>query len=696
MPLNPGFNPYRFGKVMKTKQARRPARCVHMNTFSGERRLNSTEMKTQLLLGVVLSFSVSTLKAQTNDEQFSTTTPDTIVTFSESVTVTASRFPLKQSQTGKVVSVLQNDWLFASEGQSLGRLLQQLPGIYSTGGYQTKGSTQEIFLRGADQGDLLIMIDGIPVSDASQIDQRYDLQFIDPQSIERIEVLKGAQSTLWGSNAVAGVIHILTKEPGNNPFSGSVSAGVGSFGNQSIRSSIGLNKAGWKAQFTGQIEQSDGFNATVSPQPTGDEDRDGFSSATGQWNISKILSSGTSLSYRGSFQGYEADLDGGAGIDDRDYTANHSHQHHALSFQTVTERSTIRVTQQLQITDRTFLNDSTHKTGFTDWSKGDYASKEAITDAYWTNKWTPTITSVVGAQVRWNATTQSFRSFSSFGPFESQPLNESNDNTTTIAGFGSLLWQPFDRFSLEVGTRLTSHSTFGEHLTYSFNPLWSPLSNIDLFVNISSGFRAPSLYQLYSEYGTLSLSPETSINTEVGVSIYSNAYGTMARIVAYQRDIENAIEFVTDKNFISSYQNVGSEFNRGIEMEVESFVGKSLQMAANVTYQEGHRLQNGRKQNTAIRRPNMMGGLRMLWRPSPQWTLTSSAQYIGSREKGPFDPGPETLDEAWLFGAQVKWAPLEAWSISASIMNAFDTSFTEIPGYRSAGRHGFVRLMYTL
>ena len=667
-----------------------------MNTFSGERRLNSTTMKTQLLLGAVLVCSASTLKAQINDEQATGSPSDTTVTLSEGVTVTASRVPLKLSQTGKVVSVLENEWVNAFNDQSLGLLLQQLPGVYSTGGYQSKGSTQEIYLRGADQGDLLMMIDGIPVSDASQIDQRYDLQFIDPQSIERIEVLKGAQSTLWGSNAVAGVIHIITKQGIENPFTGSISAGLGSFGHQTVRSSFGLKNGGWTAQISGRIDQSDGFNATLSAQPTGDEDRDGYSSTIGQWSISKIFTGGTSLTYRGSIQGYQADLDGGAGVDDRDYTANHSHQHHVLSFQRVTERSTIRLTQQVQITDRVFLNDSTHKTGFSDWSKGDYASKEAFTDAYWTKAWIPSVSSVLGAQVRWNSTNQRYRSIGSFGPFESQPLSESTANTTTIAGFGSLLWTPLERLSLEIGTRLTSHSTFGEHVTYSINPLWRPSSKVDLFLNVSSGFRAPSLYQLYSEFGTKSLLPEKSLNTEIGVSFYPNPRALMIRIVAYQRDIENAIDFVTDQNFISSYQNVGTEFNRGVELEVESYLGNSIQIAANMTYQEGHRTQNGRKQNTAIRRPNRLGGLRAMWRPSTQWTVTASTQYIGSRKKGPFDPGPEMLDETWLLGAQVQWTPVDAWRVSASLMNALDTPFTEIPGYRSAGRHGFIRLTYTL
>lgn len=661
-------------------------------------------MKTQLLFGAVLLYSFNLFSplwaqsppgAQTNDALDPIALSDTTVTISDGVTVTATRFPLKLSQTGKVVSVLDREWVEAFEDQPLSVLLQQLAGIFTTGGYQSQGSTQEVFLRGADQGDLLIMIDGVPVSDASQLDQRYDLHYLDPNSIDRIEVLKGAQSTLWGSHAVAGVIHILTKQNVDTPFGGSFTAGMGSHGNQSLRTTIGVREGDWIARISGHVEHTEGFNAADVAEPMGDEDRDGFSSASGRWSLTRLMKEGSRLTYRGSVQGYQTDLDGGAGLDDRDYTADQHHQMHALSWRTVTDRSTIQITQQLLVTDRVFLNDSTHKTGFSDWSKGDYASKEAFTDAYWTAQWGQKITSVVGVQLRWNATRQSFRSYSSFGPFVSQPLNESTANSRTLAGFGSVLWQPVDRFSIDVGARVTSHSTFGEHVTYSINPLWRLMPQIDLFLNVSSGFRAPSLYQLYSEYGTQSLLPESSVNTEVGVSFRAQELNFMARLVAYHRDIEDAIVFATDQNFISSYQNVGSEFNRGFELEVESSLGTSVDVAANLTYQEGHRIQDGRKQNTAVRRPNVMGGLRILWGPLPKWSLTPTLHYIGSRQKGPFDPGPETLDHAWMLGLQSQWTLFEALSLSGSIRNALDSSYTEVPGYHTTGRTAHITLSYT-
>ncbi|MDR9388407.1 MAG: TonB-dependent receptor [Balneolaceae bacterium] len=670
-------------------------------------------MKTQSFLGAVMLYSFSLLSplwAQTNEVAQTNAAPDSIapdsstpdsialsdttVTMTDGVTVTASRFPLKLSQTGKVVSVLDRKWVEANKARPLSVLLQQLPGIYSTGGRQSQGSTQEVFLRGADQGDLLIMVDGVPVSDASQIDQRYDLQYIDPQSIDRIEILKGAQSTLWGSQAVAGVIHILTKQNVDAPLEGSLTAGVATHNHQSLGGSFGFRNQTWSVRVSAQVEETEGFNAADVVEVTGDETREGFSSASGRWSITRQLTDKSRLSYRGTIQGYQTDLDAGAGLDDRDYTADQHHQMHALSWRSVTERSTFQITQQVLTTERVFLNDSTHKTGFTDWSKGDYASKEAFTDAYWTAQWTPTLTSVVGAQARWNATRQDFESIGSFGPFESQPLTESKANTTTLAGFGSVLWQPLRRLSIEFGGRVTSHSSFGEHVTYSVNPLWRVTPNMDLFLNVSSGFRAPSLYQLYSEYGTRSLQPETSLNTELGVSIQSQEQSFMARLVAYQRELDDAIVFITDQNFVSSYQNVGSEFNRGIELEVESALGQSFDLAAHLSYQEGHQQQDGEKTNTAIRRPNVMGGMRALWRPSSTWSLSSTVQYIGSRAKGEFDPGPEMMDEAWLLGIQSQWVLFDRIRVSGSVLNALDVDYTEVPGYNTAGRTVHIDVTY--
>jgi outer membrane cobalamin receptor len=131
-------------------------------------------------------------------------------------------------------------------------------------------------------------------------------------------------------------------------------------------------------------------------------------------------------------------------------------------------------------------------------------------------------------------------------------------------------------------------------------------------------------------------------------------------------------------------------------MEIESALGRSFDLAAHLTYQEGHRVQDGRKENSSIRRPNIMGGMRMLWRPSSKWSFTPSLQYIGSRQKGPFDPGPEMLDEAWLLSFQSQWILMDRLRLSGSVMNVLDLSYTEIPGYNTVDRSVNIQVTYSL
>jgi vitamin B12 transporter len=113
------------------------------------------------------------------------------------------------------VTVIDQLALQRSGGRTLTELLNQQAGLFVIGANNTLGTNQDIYLRGSATGNTLILIDGIPVADPSQINNSFDLNTINPGQIERIEILKGSQSTLWGSDAVAGVINIITKTRGH-------------------------------------------------------------------------------------------------------------------------------------------------------------------------------------------------------------------------------------------------------------------------------------------------------------------------------------------------------------------------------------------------------------------------------------------------------------------------------------------------
>lgn len=114
---------------------------------------------------------------------------------------------------------------------------------------------------------------------------------------------------------------------------------------------------------------------------------------------------------------------------------------------------------------------------------------------------------------RHNATDQSYLSISSFGPFQSLPLSADTINTKQFSSYASFNFKFGNGFNTELGGRWNNHNLYGNNFTYSFNPSWVK-NNFKIFANISSGYRVPSLYQLYSEFGNKDLKPETSTNLE--------------------------------------------------------------------------------------------------------------------------------------------------------------------------------------
>src|SRR5215203_6504758 len=164
----------------------------------------------------------SQLVAQTTSEEDSSKTLDRVI-------ITATKYPTKQSNTGKLVSVVTREQIERSAGKDLAQVLNEQTGLTVSGSYSNPGKDKSIFFRGASSNYTLLLLDGIPLNDPSGTGGTFDIRLIPLEQIERIEILKGSQSTLYGSNAIAGVINIISKKPTSTQTTGNGLLSYGSY-----------------------------------------------------------------------------------------------------------------------------------------------------------------------------------------------------------------------------------------------------------------------------------------------------------------------------------------------------------------------------------------------------------------------------------------------------------------------------------
>jgi vitamin B12 transporter len=197
----------------------------------------------------------------------------------DEVIVTANKFPQKQSTTGKVISVISKEQIERSSGRTVPQLLNEQAGITINGALSNLGSNQTLYMRGASSGRALVLIDGMPVSDPTFINNDFDLNLLSLNSIERIEISRGAQSTLYGSDAVAGVVNIITvKKDITKPINVKAALAAGNLG--TYRGNIQLYGKANKLTYNTSYAKlrSGGFSAAFDSSGNKGFDNDGYNS----------------------------------------------------------------------------------------------------------------------------------------------------------------------------------------------------------------------------------------------------------------------------------------------------------------------------------------------------------------------------------------------------------------------------------
>jgi vitamin B12 transporter len=595
------------------------------------------------------------------------------------VVVTATKFPLKTSATGKVVNVITKEELQKAGGRDITQLITEKTGVYINGFNSNVGKDKNVYVRGANPAFTLITIDGIPVYDASGIGGNFDLRNMAIDNVERIEILKGSQSTLYGSDAIAGVINIITKKGGNKPVGVNGLASYGS--NNTFRGNIGVNGAKDKVDYN--VNYSNTTTKGINEAIFVNGDRDGYNQNSLQVNVGIKTSNKVYLQPFFRYTKTNGDIDQGAFI--------------GIKSTVDLKMTKLNILYSYNAICRIFIDDSIKsQNGYDAYSKGDYKGNEHFFETVAAIDLKKGIKLTIGADFRTSNSDQVYSSVGFFGPYKTELGSDSlNQNQIGIYAAANIATQK--GFNIEFGNRINIHSEYGTNYVFNINPSYLIKNKVKLFANLSSGYRVPSLYHLYSEYGNRQLKPEASLNTELGLQYFSANNAFTTRAVYFNRSIKDVMFFYFNSTaFQSQYINQDKQKDNGLELEAAYTGIKNLSLKGFFNYVDGNiSTKTGAGKDTTffnlIRRPKTSFGLNVGYQATKQLYVSSNIAAFGERKDAYFDNTTFTTKYVTFQSyallnlyAQYSFYKNKV-AVFADVRNILDSDYTEVSGYNALG-----------
>ncbi|MEM8999297.1 MAG: TonB-dependent receptor [Bacteroidota bacterium] len=598
----------------------------------------------------------------------------------EEVVVTDSRFELKRENSGKTVIKITSGEIEQNLGRSVAELINSKSGIEINGSRSVAGQNLGYFIRGGNNRQVLVLIDGIQVNDPSQIANDFDLRLLDLNTIESIEIIKGAASTLYGNAAATAVISITTKSAakekialyastiaGTNATQDDGNRTISNF-NNSVNVNGTLNRFSYAIGFANQY--TDGLSAA-----SGDNvEEDPFSRINVNMKLAYEFSKVFDLKVFGSLDKYDTDIDGFPAplflFADTNDESNSEQFRFAISPSIKYQNGSLNLNASLTDIDRETISDFPSQFE----SRGyqfDIFNKYVFDDRLYT---------IIGYSYQKNETL--------FADEESYTNNDPYANVVYVSSFG---------LNLNVGTRWNNHSEYGNQLTYNFNPSYTFAlgDGYGKFLgSYSTSFIAPSLFQLFDgSFGNPDLEPEENRTLEGG---FEWNLGQKLRFsgLYFNRKEEHTVLFTTidPTNFISQYTNAESDATvQGVEIEMALALISGMNLSANYSFTE-------LKEGDRVRLPKHRANAVLNYQCSAKTNVALTYQYVGNRMDTDFSTFQNIELDAYTLvdlyvGHRFKNDKLK---LFANITNIFDEEYEEIIGYSTRGRNYSLGLTISL
>jgi vitamin B12 transporter len=595
------------------------------------------------------------------------------------VVITATRLQTPVDEVSGTIQVISAEDIEEKQARTVADALKGVSGVdlVNQGG---PGKSSSVLLRGGDARFTLVLVDGVEVNDPSNPERTFDFAHMDTADIERIEVMFGPQSTLYGSDAIGGVIHIITKKGAGDPEV-EISLEGGSFGTRrgSVSARGSKGKTGWS--LAASTVTTEGISAAA--EADGNTEKDGYENATFSGRLVQEIGETGSVEFnvRSTDARNELDHYGGPGGDDPNFTGDAEHLvmgARLALFPTEKWENTLSVASSAH--DRHDLNRPDAVRNFT--MELEFAGRsekvEWINNLYLADHSTVTI--------GFDTETESGESFffsDEFGPYTSTLDEES----ATINGF--FLQEQYraeSGMTSTLGVRSDDHSDFGSETTWRAGfsmPLGARTRVRGVY---GTGFRAPSIDQLFNpDYGNPDLEAERSAGWDAGLEVDLSKEAAIS-LIFHQTRYDNLIAwFDADGDpstwWDGSYDNISEALTEGVDLALSAHSGGvSLGLNGSLLRTEDDQGEQ------LLRRPKHRWGAQLGFTPTEKSSLNLNAVLVGERKEW----GDITLEEYTLVNLSGSYQVGEGVELTGRVENLLDEEYEEAAGYGTTGVAGYL------
>ena len=598
----------------------------------------------------------------------------------EKVVVTATRVETPIEEIASSMTVISSKEIERKQKTTVLEALRDIPGldVVQTGGL---GSHTSIFLRGANSEHTLVMIDGVEVNDPISPGRSYDFAHLTVDNIERIEVIRGPQSTLYGSDAIGGVINIITKKGEGRPkfFA---SAEGGTF--MTSRESTGVSGGNSWINYSLGLSRFDTNGISAANKKDGNYERDGYENTSLSARLGFAPQENLDVDFILHYINAKTDLDnsGGVGGDDPNYVQNAKQFlfRPQVGLSLFDNRWMQRLGFSITEHNRDCKNKKDPQHPF-EFAKGYYDGLLLKFDWQHNIQLHKTNGLTFGLEYEEEEGKSKWEDQWGLSLF---PKKTANTKGYYIQD-QIKLW---DRFFATLGVRIDDHSRFGTETTYRIAPAYLiKETGTKMKGTFGTGFKAPTLYQLFSPplwgdpVGNKDLKPEKSKGWDFGIEQELLKNKVALGATYFRNDFKNLVQYESGQGYI----NIAKAKTEGVELFASAKPIDDLTLRINYTYTDTEDKTTG---ETLIRRPKNKIGFDLNYRFLKRGNANLGVIYVGKRDDKDFSISPPRrvkLDQYTLVNLAASYDISKNFQLLGRVENLLDKEYEEAKGFGTPG-----------